>query len=332
MRSHLILQILSELVKPLLNEQFQHFRAFPSQQVIARLCNLPEGQMLIHSLSNYLFNLDLFECSLTKDTQLKALIDRSSFFMFVVLKGRSVFSDELGNNVSESMGNSCTLSYISTGTYNWHFFPGQHQVLFITFKEDYFIRKCRSLSLIKPLIDAHQLANMPYCVLPHCPIAGSIFSLLKKRLGEKIDQSKIDLITHATIDDFVNKYAQSLMAQHYDTNTVHKQKIAEITRFIHEHYAEKDVDDLKMLKTMFNLSERGLSRLIKAAFKMPLHEYLRTFRMNLAMTKLQTTKKLIKEIAAEVGYIDPLYFSKSFKRYHKICPSNVRRNHEQISQ
>lgn len=323
MRSHLTLQILTELVTQLHYTKFQHFRAFPARLVMASLCNLAEGRMLIHTLSNYLFSLDLFEANLIQDTQLKALIDKSSFFMFAVMQGTSVFRDEQDNPISETTGNSCTLTYLSTGSYKWHLNAGQHQILLITFKEDYLIRKCTPRPLLKPLADAYQQGNLAHLALPHCPIARGMFKLLKKRLGENIDLSKIDLITHATIDAFLDNYEKSLSAGHYDTNTVHKLKTVELIDFIHQHYAEKDVSDLRMLANRFNLSERSLLRLIKKAFHMPLYQYLIKYRMNIAMIKLSTSKRPVKEIAAEVGYTDPLYFSKVFKKHYNIAPSDV---------
>lgn len=323
MQSYLTIQVIATLIKFLNFSQFHHFTAFPINLVSAKLFNLPEGKILLHSLSSYFFNLDLFECNLTKDTRLNVLIEKSSFFMFAVLKGRSIFSDKNGNPISETAGNSAALSYLSKGRYQWQLCAGQHHMLCITFREDYFIRKSLSLPIIQPLVKAYQNASLPYLVLPNCAIGNSIFKLVDKQLGRNMEPKDVDMATHIFIDKLLNNYVESLNARQYDTHTIHKQKINEIINYIHRHYAEKNVGDLSMLANRFNLSERSLLRLIKESLHMPLCEYIIKFRMNIAFTKLSASKRPVKEIAAEVGYSDPLYFSKVFKKYHKMNPSDV---------
>lgn len=55
----------------------------------------------------------------------------------------------------------------------------------------------------------------------------------------------------------------------------------------------------------------------------PFH-YLQHIRMNHAMTQLQTSRRLIKEIAAELGYGDTANFTRSFRRWFGIAPQTVR--------
>jgi len=46
--------------------------------------------------------------------------------------------------------------------------------------------------------------------------------------------------------------------------------------------------------------------------------------MGLARELLDTTDRAIASIAREVGYSDPLYFSRQFRRIHGMSPSEYR--------
>lgn len=55
-------------------------------------------------------------------------------------------------------------------------------------------------------------------------------------------------------------------------------------------------------------------------------EYLNQVRMRRAKYLLEHTQEPIKFIAYSVGFLDPLYFSKAFKTYYKISPSQFRKS------
>jgi AraC-like DNA-binding protein len=53
-------------------------------------------------------------------------------------------------------------------------------------------------------------------------------------------------------------------------------------------------------------------------------EYQIRLRMGLARELLDTTSRTISSIAHQVGYDDPLYFSRQFRRIHAMSPSEYR--------
>ena len=76
-------------------------------------------------------------------------------------------------------------------------------------------------------------------------------------------------------------------------------------------------------------SEVGLSRVqlyrkVKAITGMTVVDLLRKARLNRAKTLLAETDKSISEIAYEVGYSSPSYFTKCYKDEYKILPGDVR--------
>jgi transcriptional regulator GlxA family with amidase domain len=54
-------------------------------------------------------------------------------------------------------------------------------------------------------------------------------------------------------------------------------------------------------------------------------DYFIRLRMNHARDLLDSTRSSIKEIAAEMGYDDPFYFSRVFKSVHQVAPAEYRR-------
>lgn len=323
MPSHITLHLITVLFKMLSSGQLAYLSTLPLNWSVAKLFCLPEGRLLIQSLTDYLVHIELFEFNLSKEITIDTIIDKSTFCLFAFFQGESVFSDHKGKPISETLGLSSSLSYLRAGSYNWQFTTGQHKFLCITFKEDYFIQKSETIPQFRPLVDASLSTDIPYLALPHCAIAQSLLHLIKKRLVKNAAKLKMDVAVKIIADEILDKYQESLIAKHYDTNTIHKLKVAEITTFIHEHYHEKDIYDSKLLARRFNISERSLMRMVKTTFQMSLHDYILKIRMNKALVELLTSHKTIKEVAANVGYTDQFYFSRVFKKYHKVRPSDV---------
>jgi transcriptional regulator GlxA family with amidase domain len=53
-------------------------------------------------------------------------------------------------------------------------------------------------------------------------------------------------------------------------------------------------------------------------------DYFTRLRMERAGQLLETTSLSVKEVAAELGYDDPFYFSRVFKSVHQLAPSDYR--------
>lgn len=72
------------------------------------------------------------------------------------------------------------------------------------------------------------------------------------------------------------------------------------------------------------MSESGFSHLFKDLAGVPPRRYAIQARIARARELLETTTLSIKEVAARVGYDDPHYFSRSFRRATGRTPSSVR--------
>jgi AraC-like DNA-binding protein len=59
-------------------------------------------------------------------------------------------------------------------------------------------------------------------------------------------------------------------------------------------------------------------------------QYLINYRLEKARNLLKSTNLSISEISEQVGYPDPLSFSKIFKMYYKISPTEYRNQTEEL--
>lgn len=82
--------------------------------------------------------------------------------------------------------------------------------------------------------------------------------------------------------------------------------------------------NIKALSDSLFLDSAYFSRLFKKRTGMSPKQYLLKIRMERAKELLLTTDHSIKEIAATVGYNDPLYFSKLFYKAEGMAPSKYR--------
>lgn len=103
--------------------------------------------------------------------------------------------------------------------------------------------------------------------------------------------------------------------------------ITKITIYINNNYM-KSTFSAKNIALYFHLNQSYLSRLFKAKTGFTLTKYIYDIRMQKARLLLLSGKLNVQEVAYSVGYSDPLYFSKVFKRYAYINPSKYKKKVE----
>jgi AraC family transcriptional regulator len=83
---------------------------------------------------------------------------------------------------------------------------------------------------------------------------------------------------------------------------------------------------LTQLDGTAGLSNYHFARAFKASTGLPPHRYLVQLRIDRARILLETTNLPITEIAAQVGYDDPGYLSRLFRRQFGTTPAKYRRD------
>jgi AraC-like DNA-binding protein len=98
-----------------------------------------------------------------------------------------------------------------------------------------------------------------------------------------------------------------------------------ITEYVAAHYAE-DIT-LDQLAQLVGTSSVNFRRQFTRTFGISPGRYITTIRLNAVRKLLETTEKLVSEIAAETGFWDQSHLTKLFKRERGITPGEYRRRH-----
>ncbi len=99
-------------------------------------------------------------------------------------------------------------------------------------------------------------------------------------------------------------------------------EVGDIKAYIDNHYFE-DIK-ISMFTEKYFLSREYLMKLFKLQFGFGIHEYVQKVRMDKAKQLLDDPTLKIQDISAMLGYKDKNYFSKAFRNYYSISPSEYR--------
>ncbi len=130
-----------------------------------------------------------------------------------------------------------------------------------------------------------------------------------------------EVIDHIRMDQFhveVNSKEKILVESKNEDSKI----IFRFIAFIQEHLVE-DIN-LQKLSEEFHMNPSYISQLFKNETGINYHSYLTQLRVNKSKTLLTTTGKSISEIAVSVGFNDYRIFTKVFKNYTGVIPSQYR--------
>jgi two-component system response regulator YesN len=101
-----------------------------------------------------------------------------------------------------------------------------------------------------------------------------------------------------------------------------------VTRGAQEYIKKHFSDDISLDDVSYhaNVSPYYFSKLFKAETGMNFIDYLTQVRIEKAKQLLSCTEKSMKEICREIGYSDPNYFSRSFKKNVGVTPTEYKEN------
>jgi AraC family transcriptional regulator of arabinose operon len=94
--------------------------------------------------------------------------------------------------------------------------------------------------------------------------------------------------------------------------------------FIRGNYATVKIGDVAKI---VGLNRSYLTNLFKAKMGVSPQEYLMQCKLNQACKLLEETENPIQEISRQIGYDNPLTFSKTFKSFYGVSPREYRRSH-----
>lgn len=101
-----------------------------------------------------------------------------------------------------------------------------------------------------------------------------------------------------------------------------KELVEGITKYLNENYVQ-DISLYTLSKNMY-LSPVYISKIFKEVMGDSPINYLIQIRLSKSKELLESSELSIKTIAKMVGYDDPYYFSKLYKKYYGISPNKTR--------
>lgn len=102
------------------------------------------------------------------------------------------------------------------------------------------------------------------------------------------------------------------------------ERFTPVFQHIEEHYQE-DLT-VELLSGIAGLSRFHFSRLFKELTGRTVTDYINTLRINKSEYLLRNSQMNISEIALSTGFKDIYYFSRSFKKYKNLSPSELRKS------
>jgi AraC-like DNA-binding protein len=107
-----------------------------------------------------------------------------------------------------------------------------------------------------------------------------------------------------------------------------RQMAEQIRHYIDHHY-QQDLS-LEMLADMVHYSPCHMNMIFRKEIGMPIRQYILQKRLQQAEHLLLTTHFEIKQIAFQVGFTDPLYFSRLFRKHFGHSPTRFERQQRTI--
>ena len=106
-----------------------------------------------------------------------------------------------------------------------------------------------------------------------------------------------------------------------------QEEMAYACKYFNDHYNEAiSIEDYAQSRGM---SVSWFLRNFKQVTKQSPMQYILALRINNAVSLLETTDYTMAEIAAIIGYDNPLYFSRIFKKQKGISPSDYRKGRKE---
>lgn len=128
--------------------------------------------------------------------------------------------------------------------------------------------------------------------------------------------------------DICKRYASSyliadiLMAVSTPKADAFNTSVARLKSYINDNY--KSVISKELLAKVAFCSVPSLYRIFKNHFGMSPNNYINKIRLEKASLLLESSNLTVTQIAYEVGFEDPVYFSKLFKTAYKLSPQKYR--------
>ena len=202
----------------------------------------------------------------------------------------------------------------STEDQQWLLCPGQ--ILCVEKGSSYFIREITTGYSFVINFDAPGKFHSPVFQLPLPPEYDLVS--LTERLHNAWQKGNI----YHTLGILYGLFHKStVFTENAYTSSREKQQLAPVMAYLKEHLTDPDLS-LDALAQLAGVSDVYLRRIFKKQYGIAPVAYVTRERIRLAKDFLLRIEGIhIAEVAEQVGYRDPLYFSRLFKKHTGLSPS-----------
>lgn len=102
--------------------------------------------------------------------------------------------------------------------------------------------------------------------------------------------------------------------------------VPEIEQYILNNYTNPELSNESVAKK-YNYNSFYLNLIFKKALNITMHQYVISLRIKLAKRLIRETEKSMTEIAMEVGFNSPSYFSQVFRKTQGCSPADYRKSY-----
>jgi AraC-like DNA-binding protein len=155
-------------------------------------------------------------------------------------------------------------------------------------------------------------------------------NLLTEYVKGLLHASKLTYANDLKREGYLFLFLSALINEKHNTNDIYDYPfqvyVEHALEFI-DHNFEKNIK-INDIASYIGIDRSYLTNIFKKIMKMSPQEYLINYRLDKACGLLKTTSLPVNIIAAQVGYTDPLTFSKVFKMHYNQSPKAYREQHE----
>ena len=105
-----------------------------------------------------------------------------------------------------------------------------------------------------------------------------------------------------------------------ELNNKDEEFIKSLTQFVIEHIEDPELS-VDQLTTHMNISRTQLYNKLKKLLNLSATEFINKIKIDVAKVKIIKTNLTIAEISWQLGFNNPSYFSKTFKRFCGVTPN-----------
>ncbi|MFD2507114.1 response regulator [Halalkalibacter alkalisediminis] len=117
------------------------------------------------------------------------------------------------------------------------------------------------------------------------------------------------------------KIKQICQQQYWDENIKHRQLVEQMIDYVQKNLSENIT--LQDIANELYISRNYLGQIFKNIVGEPFKNYITRARMEMAKKMIQEGNYLIYEVSEKVGYVNPAYFTTTFKKYTGYTPTDL---------